>query len=111
MPDGREQEKLTRGNVHLASYAAILTGSISSDWWAKEGAQPLYFRHPEEWDTNTHPDSFQPTYLDTKLTTFDYVWGCQLDALHRGYLRQRAVRVATGGNCELWKLGQRVSGD
>jgi hypothetical protein len=103
-PDDIKAEKQLRGNVHLASYSLILTQSISSDYFALRGVQPLYFRNPSEWVVKHGRWTFDPAFLDANLRTYDYVWGCNLDPTHIAYLKDRATIVSTGDICGLWKL-------
>jgi hypothetical protein len=102
-PD-RQTDKLTRSNLHLASYSLILTESVSSDFFAAPGAQPLCFRHPKEWTGNESTDAFDPAFLDAHLGNFDYLWGCNLNPAQSTYVAQRATLVSTGDICGLWKL-------
>jgi len=104
-PD-RQTDKLTRGNLHLASYSLILTQSVSSDFFAAPGAQPLCFRHPKEWTGNESTDAFDPAFLDAHLGNFDYLWGCNLNPAQRGYVERRATLVSAGDICGLWKLSK-----
>ncbi len=103
-PQGRQNEKRLRANLHLACYSLIFTGSVPSDFIAQRYAQPLFFRNPSEWATHESPTSFEPAFLDAHLGTYDYVWGCNLDADYFGYLRRRATLISTGDVCGLWKL-------
>ena len=103
-PENRQEEKRTRTNLHLASYALILKQSVSSDIYARRGAQPLFFRNPADWESRQRPATFDRAYLDQRLSRFDYVWGCHLDPAHRHYLSGRATLVASGDICDLWRL-------
>ena len=107
MPPGRQAAKRVRGNLHVPSYSLFLTRSVSSDFYGVRGAQPLYFRNPKEWVAAESPAVFNPGFLDAHLGGFDYVWGCNLDESHRGYLERRATLVSSGGICGLWKLRNR----
>ena len=104
MTQDRQELKRVRGNWHLPSYSLLLTQSVSSDFYGVRGVQPLYFRNPAEWVFSENPTLFHPEFLDAHLGRFDYVWGCNLDPPHIGYLEQRATLVATGDICGLWKL-------
>lgn len=105
-PD-RQTGKRQRGNIHLPSYALIRRQAVSSDFWGVRGVQPLYFRHQEDWPVSTEtPKAFQPQLLDRRLPRFDYIWGCNLDAPHRGYVSAKASLVAAADICELWKINR-----
>jgi hypothetical protein len=96
---------MSRGQLHLASYSLILTQSISSDFWAAQGVQPLYFRKPEDWATETEtPHRYDPATLDRRLEKFDHIWGCRLDEAHQGYVESRGELVARGDACALWRV-------
>jgi hypothetical protein len=103
-PRDPHEHKILRANLHVPSYSLILLQSVSSDIFGMRGQQPLTFRHPEEWISDKNPASFDPAYLDARLVTYDYLWGCNLDPPHLGYIERRATLVSTAGLCGLWKL-------
>ena len=103
-PEDRQEEKRTRANQHLPSYSLILSQSVSSDFYAVRGVEPLYFLKPSDWSGPQSPVALDTAFLDARLAAFDYVWGCNTNAAHRAYLDRHATLVSAADICGLWKI-------
>ena len=107
LPDDLGARKLELGNFHAASYSLILNRSVSSDFYAVQGVQPLYYRSESAARICDNP-VVKLKDLGRDLEGFDYVFGCNLDPQHIAYLSGRASQIAARDTCTLWRFQPTV---
>jgi hypothetical protein len=104
MPADRREAKLARATLHTAFYALIRRNSVPGNYFSGRGSGPLFRRHPEQWVDEESPTRFDPQMLTQRLSHFDYLWGCNLDAGSRDFVSSRATLLGEAASCGLWDL-------
>jgi hypothetical protein len=101
-----QPDRRIRTMRHIGAYAVAQQHAIPASFYAVQGAQPIFYRRPQDWEMNGNPDRLAPDYLQRHLPKFDNVLGCHLDEAHRSWLSAHHHRVVTRGAFTLWEVAK-----
>ena len=97
-----ENRRILRQNLHAGDYGLARSGAISSNYYARPLAQPIWFRQPPPAAVEM-PDQLTNKLVGATMAHFPFAIVCGFADSSSQSFSPYATAIATAGPCSLWQ--------